>query len=88
MTDVLDEGMLGVSADMLSDMEIIAVTTPPITLEFVLRISYAVDVVADVVTVVIKDAVPAIDADMLTDMSVDGLTAVMAPLLEFTLSAS
>ena len=88
MTDVLADGILDVSVDMLSDMEIIAVTTPPITLEFVVRILCAVDVLADVVTIVINDAVSPIDVDVLTETSVNGLANVMAPLLELTLSAS
>ena len=79
---MLDGGILVVSDDMLSDMEIIAVTTPPITLDFVVRISYAVDVL----TVLIIDVVSAIDVDMLADENFNGLAAVMTRL-EFTLSA-
>ena len=76
--------MLGVGVDMLSDMEIIVIPIPPITLEFVMRITYAVDVLTDVLNVVITDVVPTIDVDMLTDENAKGLLAVMIPS-EFTL---
>ena len=75
MTGVLDGGILGVSADMLSDMEIIAVTTPPITLEFVVRISYTVDVL----TVLIIDVVSVIGVEMLANENANGLVAVISP---------
>ena len=38
MTDVLADGILGVNADMLSDMEIIVMDPPAITLEFVVGV--------------------------------------------------
>ena len=82
--DELVDGILGVSADMLSDMEITVIPIPPITLEFVMRITYAVDVLTDVLNVVITDVVPTIDVDMLTDENAKGLLAVMIPS-EFTL---
>ena len=78
---MLDGGILGVSIDMLSDIEIIAVTTPPITLDFVVRISYAVDVLAGELATLLTDVVSVIDVDMLVAENVDSF----APL-EFTLS--
>ena len=72
---MLDGGILGVSADMLSDMDIIAVTTPPIPLEFVVRISYAVDVL----TVLIIDVVSAIGVEMLANENSNGLVTVICP---------
>ena len=55
---------------MLSDTEIIAVATSPITLEFVVRMLYTVDELADVVTVVINDTVSVIDVDVLTEFDI------------------
>ena len=75
MAGVLDGGILGVSADMLSDMDIIAVTTPPIPLEFVVRISYAVDVL----TVLIIDVVSVIGVEMLANENSNGLVTVICP---------
>ena len=72
---MLDGGILGVSADMLSDMDIIAVTTPPIPLEFVVRISYAVDVL----TVLIIDVVSVIGVEMLANENSNGLVTVICP---------
>ena len=79
MIDVLADGILGVSADMLSDMEIIAVATPPITLDFVVRISYAVDVLAGELAALLTDAVSVIDVGMLADENANGLAAVLSP---------
>ena len=73
------DGMFGVGVDMLSDMEIIAVTTPPITLEFVVRISYAVDVLAGELAALLTDAVSVIDVGMLADENANGLAAVLSP---------
>ena len=90
MTDVLDDGILGVSADMLSDMEIIVMDPPAITLEFVagvivgwVRVPYTVDVLADVPCFSTFGVVPAIDVDMFADENVRGLAAVITPS-EFT----
>ena len=98
--DVLaDVTMLGAGADMASaimldvdmlpGMEIIAMATPAITLDFVVGLVYAADVLADLLlpTVIIVGVSPAIDVDMLDDDNADGLAAMMTPL-EFTLPAS
>ena len=79
--DALTDVMLGDGVDtisavildvaMLSDMEIVVMDTPQITLEFVRGV------------VIIIDAVPAIDIGMFADESVHGLAAVIAPV-EFT----
>ena len=82
------DGMFGV--DMLSDMEIIAMATPAVTLPFVVEVAYVegvlVDVLTGVLTVIISDVVSVIDVDMLADKNVNRLAAVMTPL-EFTLPA-
>ena len=83
---MLKDVMLDVAVDMLPDTDIITVTTPPITLEFVVEIAYAGDVLTEVLTVLITDVVTIIGVDMLTDENVIGLAAVMN-LLEFTLPA-
>ena len=75
--------MLGVGVDMLSDTEIIVMPTPAITLEFVVGVAYAGDVLA----VIIIEVVLAIDVVMLADENVIGLAALTTPL-EFTLPAS
>ena len=100
VSDVLaDATIFGVGADktsaimldvdMLPGMEIIVMGTPVITLDFVVGLAYAVDVLADLLllTVLIIDVAPAIDVDMLDDENADGLAAAMTPL-EFTLPAS
>ena len=91
VTDVLADGLLGVVIDVLSDMDIITVVTPVITLDFLLRVSYAVDVLTDLLTnllgVLIVGVVTVIDVDMLADENSNGLTAVATPS-EFTLSPS
>ena len=79
------DGMFGVGVDMLSDMEIIAMATPAITLAFVVGVSRAVNML-DVLAVVIVDVTTAIDVDMLADENANRLAAVMTPL-EFTLPA-
>ena len=83
--------MLGVGGDMLSDMEIIVMATPVITLAFVAGVVYSVDVLVDLLTdaltVLITDVVSAVDAvDMLADENVNRLAA-MSPPSEFTLPA-
>ena len=83
--------MIGVGVDMLSDamlsvMEIIAMATPAITLEFVGSVSYVTDVLTGVLTVLIIGVVTAMDVDILADGSGNGLAAVMTPF-EFTLSS-
>ena len=84
VTTVLDDIMFGAAIDMLSDdIEIIVMTIPAVTLEFVVvGAAYAVDVL----TVLIIEVVPAIDIDMLADENTNGFAAVMTPL-EFTLPA-
>ena len=77
--------MLDVAVDMLSHTAIIAMDTPPITLEFVVAMAYAGDTLTDVSAVPITDVVPGTDVDILNDENVNGLAAVMTPL-ELTLS--
>ena len=79
MTDVLDDGILEVSVDMLSGIGIIVMPTPTITLEFVVRIAYAVDVLTDLLTVLIIEVVSVIGVDMLADEDANGLAAVISP---------
>ena len=74
--------MFEVGFGMLSVMEIIVMDTPKITLGFVVRVTYSVDVL----DVVITGVVTAIDVDILADENVNGLAAVMTPL-ELTLPA-
>ena len=79
--------MIVVGVDMLSYIEIIAMTTPVITLGSMVAVVYAVDVLNNLlVTVPIVDIVSATDVDMLADENANGLAAVMTPL-EFTLPA-
>ena len=83
----VDPGVLiDVTIDMLPDIEIIAMVTPAIVLEFVVETVYAGDVLADTLSVLITVVAPAIDVDMLADENLNGLAAVMTPL-EFTLSS-
>jgi hypothetical protein len=84
VTDVLTGVMPGVGVDVLRDMEIVVMTTPAITLEFVVGVTCAVDVLVVLLVATIIDVVSAIDIDILADESVDGLAAVMTPV-EFTL---
>ena len=86
MPGVLADVMLDIGIDMLPDMGIIVMDTPVITLEFVVRVSYAGDVLADLPDAAIIDVVSATDVDILTDENANGLAAVMTPL-EFTLPA-
>ena len=95
MTDVLADGILGVSADMLTklifdigadmltDMDIIAMDAPAITLEFAVGVP---GVLTDVLAVPIIDVVTAIAVDMFADENVNGLAPMKTPL-GFTLSA-
>ena len=86
--DVDMTSVIILDVDMLTDMEIIVMATPAITLEFVVEVVYAVDVLADLLlTVIMIDVVPAVDVDMFDDENADGLAAAMT-LLEFTLPAS
>ena len=80
--DTMSAVILGVA--MLSDMEIVVMDAPQITLEFVLGVAYAVDVPAGLLDAIIIGAVPAIDIGMFPDENVHGLAAVMIPV-EFTL---
>ena len=98
--DTLTDVMLGDGGDamsavildvaMLSDMEIVVMDAPQITLEFVVGVAYAVDVPAGLLDAIIIDAVPVIDAvpaidiGMFAGENVHGLVAVMTPA-EFTL---
>ena len=89
--DTLTDVMLGDSVDtmsaailgviMLSDMEIVVMVTPQITLEFVVGVACAVGGLADLPDVIIIDVVSVID--MFPDENVHGLVAVMTPV-EFT----
>ena len=91
---VTDDVMLGDGADamsavilevaMLSDMEIVVMDVPQITLEFVVGVAYAVDVPAGLLDAIIIDAVSAIVINMFPDENVHGLAAVITPV-EFTL---
>ena len=67
-------------------MEIIAIPTPAITLEYVMEIAYAEEVLTDVLAVKMTDILPAIDVDMLADVNANDLAAVMTPI-EFALSS-
>ena len=90
VTDVLADVMLELGVDMFPDMDIIVMTTPAITLEFVGEadvVDVPASVLAVVLVVMIIDAVPAIDVDMLDNENVNILVALMTPL-EFTLPAS
>ena len=82
--DSLTDVMSGVGVDMLSDMETIATTPPAITGAFVAGEAYVVNALADVPTVAIIGALPAIDVDSLAGENVNDLAAVMTSL-EFTL---
>ena len=75
--------------DMLPAMEISAMATPAITLEVVVGVVCAVDVLSDLLllAVLIIDVAPANDVDMFDDENADGLVAAMT-LREFTLPAS
>ena len=97
--DVLDEGILVVRVDMLPglildvvvdmvpDIGIIVMTTSAIALVFVVEIANAGDTLTGVLGGPIIDVFAAIDVDMLADENVNGLVVVMAPLVEFALSA-
>ena len=86
VTDVIDDGMIVVKVDVLSELildvvvDILPVTAPAITLEFVVEIAYTGDVSAGMFVVLIIDVVTGIDVDMLADENVNGLVAVMTPL--------
>ena len=98
--DVLDEGILVVRVDMLPglildvvvdmvpDIGIIVMAdTPAIALVFVVEIANAGDTLTDVLLGSIIDFLAVIDVEMLADENVNGLVVVMAPLVEFALSA-
>ena len=86
MSGVLADVMLDIGVDMFPDMAIIVLNTPVITLEFVVRVAYAGDVLADLLVAAMIDVMSPTDVDILTDENASGLGAVMAPL-EFTLPA-
>ena len=86
MFGVLADVMLDIGVDMFPDMAIIVLNTPVITLEFVVRVAYAGDVLADLPVAAIIDVVSATDVVMLADEGVHGLVAVMTAF-EFTLPA-
>ena len=77
---------VALDADLLSDMGAIVMDSPAITLDVVVVVACAVDLLSGLLTVLIIGVVSAIDADMFDDEDVNGLVAVMTPL-EFTLSA-
>ena len=83
---MLKDVMLDVAFDILPDTNFITVTTPPITLEFVVEIAYAAGMLADVSATPTTDVVPGTDEDILNDENVNGLAAAMTPL-ESTLSS-
>ena len=84
VTTVLDDIMFGAAIDVLSDIGIIVMAIPAVTLEFMMVVGAAY--VVDVLTVLIIEVVPAIAIDVLADENTKGLAAVMTPL-EFTLPA-
>ena len=93
VTDALTDVMLGVSMltdvilclGMSIDIGIIVTATPAITLEFMVGVARAVNML-NARDVMIVDVVSAINVDMLADVNANDLAAVMTPL-EFTLSA-
>ena len=75
-----DIAVIDVGVDMLSDMEIILMANPAITVELVVRITDTVEMLFEVLTVTIFGIVSVSDVDMLTDENIHGLAAVMTPL--------
>ena len=87
VTDVLTDLMIGAGVDMLSEIEIIVMTTPAINLELMVGVAYAVGVLTNLLLyVLIIESVTVLDVDMLADENANGLGTVMTPL-EFTLPA-
>ena len=86
MAGVLADVMLRIGLGMFPDMEIIVMDTSVITLEFVVRVTYTGDMLADLPDAELIDVVSATDVDILTDENANDLAAVMTPL-EFTLPA-
>ena len=94
VTEVLTGAVPGVSVDTMSavtldvdawrGMEIVVMTTPAITLEFVVEVGYGADVMSGELSFIIIDIVSAIDIGMFLDENLHGLVAVMIPV-EFTL---
>ena len=80
---MLTEAKLGCDVSILTDMEIIVMDIPSISLEFVVGVSYAgcvlTALLADVLAVVINDVVStsSIDVDMSADENASGLAAVV-----------
>ena len=91
VTDSLADVMLGVGMltdvilglGMSIDIGIIVTATPAITLEFMVGVARAVNML-DALGVIIVDVVSAINVDMLADVNANDLAAVMTPL-DFTL---
>ena len=81
-----DTAVIDVGVDMLSDMEIILMANPAITVELVVRITDTVEMLFEVLTVTIFGIVSVSDVDMLTDENENGL-ATATSALEFTLPA-
>ena len=87
VTDALTDAMLGVGmltdvilgVGMSIDIGIIVTATPAITLEFMVGVARAVNML-DTLDVVIVDVMSAINVDMLAGV-------MTTPLLEFTLSS-
>ena len=79
-----DIAVIDVGVDMLSDMEIILMANPAITVELVVRITDTVEMLFEVLTVTIFGIVSFSDVDMLTDENIHGLAAIVTPL-KFTL---
>ena len=88
VTDGLTDVIIDVGVDMLTDMGIIVMGSPTISLKFLVRVSYALDMLADLLmnllSMLIIDVVTVIDVDMLADETFNPL---MTPS-EFTLSSS
>ena len=83
MNDVLADLMLGAGVDMLSDIGIIVMAIPSITLELEFMVGVVVDVradlLSDLLTVRVIGFVTASDIDILADENVNGLAAAMTP---------
>ena len=78
---------VGVDVDMLSDMEIVVMATPAITLDLLVGITYAVDVLTDLLTnlpAVLIVVVSVTDVAILTDD--ENFNELLIPL-GFALSA-
>ena len=74
--DMMSDGMIGFGVGMLTFVEIIVVVPPAISVEFVVEVAYALDVLADLAVGII-DVVSDSDVDMLADENANGLVVVV-----------